>query len=67
MNDEGAASEEDSHAVKVALYMETLQVRMDPDQYGALAQALHEAFHLLAEGREGTPSAPRASPHSRRR
>ncbi|MFJ2232105.1 hypothetical protein [Streptomyces halstedii] len=54
MNDEGAAPEEDSHAVKVALYMETLQARMDPDQYGALAQALHEAFHLLAEGREGT-------------
>lgn len=34
--------------------METLQARMDPDQYRALAQALHEAFHLLAEGREGT-------------
>ncbi len=27
---------------------------MDPDQYRALAQALHEAFHLLAQGREGT-------------
>lgn len=27
---------------------------MDPDQYGALAQAPHEAFHLLAQGREGT-------------
>lgn len=43
-----------SHAAKTALYMETLQARMDPDQYRALAQALHEAFHLLAEGREGT-------------
>ncbi|GGT78439.1 hypothetical protein GCM10010207_88070 [Streptomyces atratus] len=56
MNDEDAAPEENDHAVKVALYMETLQARMDPDQYGALAQALHEAFHLLAQGREGTIS-----------
>ncbi|MER5363418.1 hypothetical protein [Streptomyces sp. NPDC002785] len=54
MNDEGAAPGEDSRAAKVALYMETLQARMDPDQYGALARALHEAFHLLAQGREGT-------------
>ncbi|MEU9064921.1 hypothetical protein AB0D13_40360 [Streptomyces sp. NPDC048430] len=54
MSDEDAAPGEDNHAVKVALYMETLQARMDSDQYGALAQALHEAFHLLAEGREGS-------------
>ncbi|MEU2578663.1 hypothetical protein ACIP3B_35825 [Streptomyces anulatus] len=54
MNDEDAAPGEDNRAVKVALYMETLQARMDPGQYRALAQALHEAFHLLAQGREGT-------------
>ncbi|MEU0163823.1 hypothetical protein ABZ154_34895 [Streptomyces sp. NPDC006261] len=54
MDDEDAAPGEDNRAVKVALYMETLQARMDPNQYGALAQALHEAFHLLAQGREGT-------------
>ncbi|MBM7054109.1 hypothetical protein JS521_09575 [Streptomyces sp. RHZ10] len=54
MNDEDAAPGEDNRAVKVALYMETLQARMDPDQYRALAHALHEAFHLLAQGREGT-------------
>ncbi|MFD9807603.1 hypothetical protein ACFWZZ_10905 [[Kitasatospora] papulosa] len=54
MNDEDAAPGKDSHVAKVALYMETLQARMDPDQYGALARALHEAFHLLADGREGT-------------
>jgi hypothetical protein len=53
MNDEDAAPGEDKRAVKMALYMDTLQARMEPDQYGALAHALHEAFHLLAQGREG--------------
>ncbi|MET8412920.1 hypothetical protein ABZV34_33430 [Streptomyces sp. NPDC005195] len=33
--------------------METLQARMDPDQYKALAQTLHETIHLLMQGREG--------------
>ncbi|MEV7297210.1 hypothetical protein AB0N79_37170 [Streptomyces microflavus] len=54
MNDEDTGPGEDNHVVKVALYMETLQARMDPGQYRALAHALHEAFHLLAQGRDGT-------------
>ncbi|MFD8251314.1 hypothetical protein [Streptomyces werraensis] len=53
MSDEDAVPVGDGRAVKVALYMETLQARMDPAQYEALAQAVHEAFCLLAQGREG--------------
>ncbi|WP_405929731.1 hypothetical protein OG554_34980 [Streptomyces griseus] len=53
MDDEDTGPGEDNHVVNVALYMETLQARMDPDQYRAPAHALHEAFHLLAQGREG--------------
>ncbi|MET8412684.1 hypothetical protein ABZV34_32155 [Streptomyces sp. NPDC005195] len=33
--------------------METLHARMDRDQYGALAQTLHETIQLLIHGRQG--------------
>ncbi|MFE9913444.1 hypothetical protein [Streptomyces clavifer] len=52
MNDDDA-SDAPSNAQKVVLYMETLRARMDPEQYELLAQRLHDAFHLLADGREG--------------
>jgi hypothetical protein len=55
MNDDDAPDAL-GHAQKVALYMETLRARMDPEQYEPLAQRLHDAFHLLAQGREGTIS-----------
>ncbi|MEU1535929.1 hypothetical protein [Streptomyces fagopyri] len=53
MKDEDAAPGEDGPGVKAALYMETLQARMDPDQYEALAHALQEAIEFLMQGREG--------------
>ncbi|MEU3550614.1 MULTISPECIES: hypothetical protein [Streptomyces] len=53
MSDEDAVPAGDDRAAKVALYMETLQARMDPAQYEALAQTVHETFRLLLEGREG--------------
>ncbi|MEV5864829.1 hypothetical protein AB0L83_34700 [Streptomyces sp. NPDC052071] len=39
---------------KATLYMETLRARMDPAQYESLAHRLRKAFHLLAQGRDGT-------------
>ncbi|MEU3290439.1 hypothetical protein [Streptomyces longwoodensis] len=32
--------------------MDTLRARMDPGEYAALAEAVHEAFGLLAQGGE---------------
>ncbi|MCT6782263.1 hypothetical protein LXH09_37205 [Streptomyces sp. CS7] len=54
MNDEGGAGEGVRRAEKVALYMETLRARMDAEQFAALAGAVHQAAHLLAQGREGS-------------
>ncbi|MER6442949.1 hypothetical protein ABT275_42625 [Streptomyces sp. NPDC001185] len=55
MNDEDAVpGEGDGRAAKAALYMETLQARMDPDQYQALAHAVNEVIQFLVQGREGT-------------
>src|SRR6478735_7468444 len=39
---------------KATLYIETLRARMDPAQYESLAHRLRKAFHLLAQGRDGT-------------
>ncbi|MFF2385692.1 hypothetical protein [Streptomyces sp. NPDC058108] len=54
MKDEDAVpGEGDGRGAKAALYMETLQARMDPAQYEALSQAVHEAIQFLMQGREG--------------
>ncbi|WP_199546298.1 hypothetical protein [Streptomyces sp. N35] len=58
MNEADPEQEDDDRLGLINLYMATLQARMDPDQFDALAHAVHGLAHVLAAGGEGSFSIP---------
>lgn len=47
---EGGGWQDGDRAAMVGLYLETLRLRMDPDQFAALASAFHEFWHMVEAG-----------------
>lgn len=52
MNDANDADAINDRVAMVHLYMEALKARMEPEQYEALAQAVHETAHFMLGARQ---------------